>query len=389
MKFTKMSLVAALLVGSSAFAIDNVKFAGDAKLFYSTDDSDVGIFAKEQAVGQAALGFGVTADLNENVTTGAHLTALSTLGLEGQLVNGVWEGTNGVDDYYWMDEAWLAATLGKTTVKVGRMQLDTPLVFSESWSIATNSFEAAAVVNQDIADTTLVGAYVGGSNGSVENGTGGFVIAGVNANGTTNFSQFHSGAFAAGVVNNSVKALTLQAWYYNATHILGAYWLQADISVDGILAGAQYTSTDPDAAGADTTDAYAVMVGYEIKDLLTAKVSYSQVSQEGSAGANLSGSGMSKLYTESWYTFIAAQQDTTAYNVTVEAPIADVVDLGLYYTYADQDKRTGGNDLSELTVTASKSYGSLDASLAYINTVAGNQDNDAVNTLQVYLTYNY
>ena len=35
MKFTKMSLVAALLVGSSAFAIDNVKVSGDAKLYYS------------------------------------------------------------------------------------------------------------------------------------------------------------------------------------------------------------------------------------------------------------------------------------------------------------------------------------------------------------------
>jgi len=38
MKFTKMSLVTALLIGSSAFAIENTKVSGDVKLFYSADE---------------------------------------------------------------------------------------------------------------------------------------------------------------------------------------------------------------------------------------------------------------------------------------------------------------------------------------------------------------
>jgi len=389
MKFTKMSLIAALLVGSSAFAVDNIEVAGNAKLFYSTDDSNnVDLFDKTNAFGQAALGLGVTADLADGVKAGTHLTALSTLGLQGQLVDGVWEGTNGVDDSYWFDEAWIAKTMGKTTVKIGRMQLDTPLVFSEDWSIAINSFEAAVVVNQDIQDTTIVGGYVGGSNGAKEN-TGGLVIANMNDKGNTNFSQFYQGAYTIGAVNNSYAPLTAQAWYYNASHILSAYWLQADLNLDGILAGAQYTATDFNDDNVDSTYAFAVMAGYEMKDTFVAKVAFSQVCEDGAAGANLSGSGMSKLYTESWYTWIAAQQDTKAYNLTLEAPVKDIVDLGLYYTYADQDEATGGNDLTELTLTASKSFGSLDTAVAYINTVAGNQDNDAVNTLQVFLTYNY
>jgi imipenem/basic amino acid-specific outer membrane pore len=55
MKLVKMSILAAALIGSSAFAIDNVKVSGDAKLFYGTNDSmdttltpnnDAGLFNK-------------------------------------------------------------------------------------------------------------------------------------------------------------------------------------------------------------------------------------------------------------------------------------------------------------------------------------------------------
>ncbi len=70
-----------------------------------------------------------------------------------------------VNDESWIGELWLAATMGKTTAKVGRMELDTPLAFSEKWSVAPNTFEGAVVINQDIPDTTLVGAWVGKGNG--------------------------------------------------------------------------------------------------------------------------------------------------------------------------------------------------------------------------------
>ena len=40
MKIVKMSLAAAVLVGASAFAIDNVKVSGDAQVFYSTSDGN-------------------------------------------------------------------------------------------------------------------------------------------------------------------------------------------------------------------------------------------------------------------------------------------------------------------------------------------------------------
>jgi len=258
------------------------------------------------------------------------------------------------------------------------MQLDTPLVFSESWSMATNSFEAAVVVNQDVPDTILVGAYVGGSNGAKENGSTGFVIADMNANGTTNFSQFYNGAYTIGAVNNSYAPLTAQAWYYDASKVGTAYWLQADLNMDGILAGLQYTGIDL----GNSSTAISAMIGYEMKDTFIAKLSYSVVDD---AGFNLSGSGMSKLYTESWYTWLVSSADTTAMNLTVEAPVAGI-DLGLYATTTSND--TTNNDATEVTVTAIKSFGPLDTSVAAIMT-----DLDAnpstISTLQVFLTYNY
>jgi imipenem/basic amino acid-specific outer membrane pore len=401
MKLVKMSLAAALLMGASAFAIDNTKVSGDAKVYYSTDDANnADLFNKEGAYAQAALGVGLTTDLLEGVSAGAHMTALSTLGLQGQLVNNVWEGTNGVDDYWWFDEAWMAASMGKTTLKAGRMALDTPLVFSEQWSIAHNTFEGAVLLNQDLPDTTLVAAYVGGSNGRSILGTNApavgvnNVVGAVNANGTTNFGQFYNGAYAFGVVNNSWKALTLQGWYYDATRVVQAYWLQADLNMEGLAFGAQYTGQevqDATVPNADSQDAFAVKLGYEA-DAFAISGAYSATGDKGpiNVGGNLIASGQSKLYTEAWWNYgYITQVDTTAFNVAATADLSGF-GVGAYYTSADQSSDAGDNDMSELTLEVTKSFGPLDTGLYYIMTDAEDQNGgDSYNTVQAYLTLNF
>jgi len=419
MKFTKMSLVAALLVGSSAFAIDNIKVSGDAKLYYSTEDKDnQDLFNKDASAGQAAFTLGITADLVKNISAGAHITALSTLGLEHQLVENVWEGTAGLSDSWIMDEAWIATTMGKTTAKIGRMELDTPLVFTETWSIAKNTFEAAVLLNQDLPDTTLVAAYVGGTNGGTDISKTGIGVPDVgianriqtqNASNTT-FSQFYNGAFAVAAINNSWKPLTVQAWYYDAPTYVNGYWVQADLAMDGIIAGAQYTGINytksknlPIAKDA-SNDAFAVMLGYTMKDTVTVKASFSQVGQEkdstlglGAAQnlATLRNNAQSKLYTEAWWSYgYVTRADTQAFTITAEAPVKDVADLGVYYTSTTtSDNGVAGVEdvnMQELTVTASKSLGALDATIAYIYTDADDQnEGDAYNTIQAYLTLNF
>lgn len=432
MKLSTISLVVASLLSTSAYAIDNVKVNGDAKLFYSTNDADSGgqsvsLFNKTGAMGQAAIGLGATADLTKGVSAGIHFTGLSTLGLQNQLVSGVWESTNGVSDSWWFDEAWIAGTLGKTTAKVGRMELDTPIVFTEKWSIVKNTFEAAVLINQDIPDTTLVAAYVGGTNsnnivnpvtgGSAETnpaltglGNAGGVIQKFNTNGSTNFGQFYRGAYAIAAINNSYKPLTVQIWGYAAPEYLTAYWLQGDFKMDGILAGAQYTNTDYNQSvqlpiGQDVSnDAWAIMGGYAMKNVATVKLSFSQTGTESNAGLgagmNLAGgaSAQSKLYTEAWWNYgYITRADTQSYNISVTGNVAGF-DLAAYYTNANSDKNGGTAtrpDMKEFTLTGGHSFGPLDATVAYIYTNADDQNLDSngngqsFNTVQAYLTYKF
>ena len=433
MKFTKMSLVAALLIGSSAFAIENVKVGGDAKLFYSTTDAtggtantlagdpDGSLFEPDSSAADVALSLDVSADLFKNdlvsISAGAGYTVLTTLGLENNLVSNVWGGAhtatagNGaaypgalggakVENASWLDEAWVAVTAGNSTAKLGRMELDTPLAFTETWSVEKNTFEAAVLINQDIPDTTIVGAWIGNGNGTetfgqdLNSNVSGLALAmGGVVNGDGKFGTYGTdGAFGLGVVNNSFKPLTAQAWYYDVQKVAKATWLQADLNIEGIMVGAQYSTIelhDAIAANVDS-DVFAVMVGYEMKDMLTAKLAYSQVGEDFSAGWNTAtGSGASKLYTESWWTYgEVTSNDTSAMALTLESPVNGVVDLGLYAVMTD-DATTADEDMTEITLTAGKSFGPLDTSLAYIYTDYDVTGVDAVSTVQVFLTLNY
>ncbi len=409
MKLAKMSLAAALLLGVNAYAIDNVKIDGDAKLFYHTDDGETaagegGLFDKQSSAANAALNIGMTADLTEGVSAGVKLTALSTLGLENNLVGQVWEAAAGAGTTsdHWFSEAWMATKLGNTTAKLGRQTLDTPLAFTETWSIVENTFESAVLINEDIANTTLVGAWIGNSNSSggaaglgTGAGIGGVVAAPGVFNNDSRFATFgQKGAYAFGAINNSMEGLTVQAWYYEAPTLANAIWAQADLNMNGLLAGVQYATLDisdsaPSAAAGLDGDAVAAMIGYEMKDVATFKVAYSTTSDIG-AGQNMAGA-QSKLYTElSWNYGRVAAGETDTILVSAETTVAGV---DLYVGYGMIDGATPAADLNQLEITASKSYGPVDTSIAFINTdevvtgAAGTAD--AENMIQVYLTYNF
>lgn len=440
MKLAKMSMVAALLLGANAYAIDNVKVNGDAKLYYGTEDRSTDgvttpdMFDKDASYADVALRLGVTADLSEGISAGATYNAVSTLGLENNLVSGVWSGGHGasasqganvtpanaevqVDDKSWFSEAWIAGTAGKTTAKVGRQAIDTPLAFTETWSITNNTFEAAVLINQDIPDTTLVGAWIGKSNGIGEDTWNGTANLGNVTSVGGKFNTFATdGAYAAGLINNSFKPLTFQAWYYDVQSVAKAYWLQADIEcslVEGLMIGAQYVDIDLvdsgvnaalGVSGADYKNdtAYSVMLGYAVKDVVTVKAAYSSVDDEGTLGvANVATFGAdsgsdSKLYTEMfWNRGNVSATGADSYAVTAEGTAAGI-DLFAGYTFADIDVLGTANDreVTEIALTAGKSFGPLDATAALImdevdyGVNSTEADTDAT-SLQVYLTYNF
>ena len=430
MKMTKISLIAAMLIGSSAFAIENTKVSGDVSLFYGTMDSDTGtyinadgvggtestsFFDAEGAYGDIAVNLELTTDLTKGVSAGVKATYITTLGLENNLVENTWSNAHGItqngaasfadslglgglqlDDVMYMGELWIAGTALDTTLKVGRQALDTPLAFTETWGIDQNTFEAAVLINQSIPDTTLVATYVGKSNGSADDLKAITLtkVGGAQAGVTSMDGKFNTfsnrGVYVAGLINNSVKPLTAQAWYYSLQGFAEALWLQADVNIGGILAGAQYTEIEANAGGSED-EAFSAMLGYEMKDVATIKVAYSDVDDQGATGGvgNVATSSrQSKLYTELWWMYgtgSATGAETIA--VTAEATVAGIDLFAGYYT-VDNDV-AGGTEVDEIAITATKSFGPLDTTLAIINDdfdAAGG--NDQTN-LQVYLTYNF
>ncbi|SFV50438.1 hypothetical protein MNB_SM-4-1561 [hydrothermal vent metagenome] len=316
MKITKLSLVAALLIGSSAMAFENTKVTGDANLFYQTSDgADKNFFESGSSSADIAVNLNVTTDVLKTdsvaISAGLGYTVLTTLGLEGQMVDAVWGGAHDAN----------------TTVKVGRMELDTPLAFTETWSIEKNTFEAAVVVNQDIPNTTVVAAYIGRGNGGTSTTATGAVVS---KNGEfTNYGA--KGAYTLGAINNSWKPLTVQAWYYDVVAVKQSSWLQADLDMDGILVGAQYSGIDT--VGAKDSSVYALMAGYTVKDAFTVKLAFSQVAVYGNAGGNTAGTTQSKLYTEAWWNYG---------NVTTKG--TDAVNLTIVYIHKDNTQASSTSD---------------------------------------------
>jgi len=442
MKLTKLSLVAAMLIGSTAFAIENTKVSGDVSLFYGTMDSDVGtyksvlggtkpsFFDAEGAYGNAAANLELTTDLTKGVSAGVKGTYVTTLGLENNLVDNTWSnvhtisdsagasfaselGGKKLDDAFFMGELWVAGTAFDTTLKVGRQSVDTPLAFTETWGIDQNTFEGAVLINQSIPDTTLVATYLGKHNGSswdpkatgapLAPGTlndinlggvqGGAAQAGITSlNGT--FNTFGTnGVYVAGLINNSIKPLTVSAWYYSLAQLADAMWFQADLNVGGILAGAQYTEIEVNNSAED--EAFALMLGYEAKDVATVKVAYSDVDDQGTLGVSnvATTTGQSKLYTEMWWAYgNVSATGAESYSVTAEGTVAGVDLLAGYYVADINPSAAVDTEVTEIALVASKSFGPLDTSLAFI---MDNEEDNVANTdydtnhIQIYLTYNF
>ncbi len=357
MKLGKLSLVAVMALGTSAFAIDNVKVAGEAKLWYQTSETAGTAQAATNgldffedgtnSMAEAALTFGATADLLKGVSAGVSAVALTTLGLENNLVGQVPAarvdaanasvGAAAVDDQSWVRELYLAATVGNTTAKIGRQELATPLAFTEKWNVVDNTFEAIVLLNNDLPNTTLVGAWVGKHNGAASNTT---VVHG------GKFSTFGTGgAYAAGAINKSLPGVTMQGWYYNVCDIADAYWLQADAKLmdNMVELGVQYANMDPKAAGSKDTSIYAVKAGVNVANSNFYAAYSSADKAEGSTVnfSNVATGDKSMIYTALGSIYMdgehTTKSDTDAWKIGASTKVIPGVTLSASYGEADTD----------------------------------------------------
>lgn len=406
MKLGTLSLVAVMALGTSAYAIENVKVTGEIKAIYQTTDLDTrtgetastGLFDNGNKTklgvspynGSSAGGIGgtlgLTADLTSNINAGAEVQVYTTLGLDSNVFNdnminapynqtGFTDGTTDTGssfdertkDASNVSQLWLAATLGKTTLKAGRMELNTPLLFTEKWNVAKNTFEALVAINTDLPDTTLIGAWVGKHNGHGSWSDAAFVAGGTGGEGghllagspgrTVNMEEFRTfytdGAFAAGAINKSVPDTTLQAWYYNVVNIADALWLQADTKVlDMVTLGAQYAQMSPKGiiSTLDDSNIYAVKAGVDLSGI-NLYAAYSKADDDGVLGfANTATADKTNIYTGAgsiYFDSVLTAPGVEAIKVGVSGSVANV-NLAAAYVTADDiyDKTVDGFNLT-------------------------------------------
>ena len=171
-------MAAPLLLASAAAAADKAadngvefKVGGQAVLYYNTVDKfgNADLFDHAgNSKASAGLKMHAAADLGAGFATYGEVNVLSSLGLEKNVVGDMMQwGKAGKTNSAYVSQLYVTKTMGKTTLKLGRQELPkslSPFAYSEGWNVFKNTFDAALLVNSDIPLTTLVGAWVSGSN---------------------------------------------------------------------------------------------------------------------------------------------------------------------------------------------------------------------------------
>jgi len=368
-KITKLSFAAMMAVSMVSVASADItsNLSGVAKLYYETidaDGNDNGLFEQKALTsGQALISIGSKGKLSDKMGYGVEYTAIDTLGLENNLVSGVRvpdSGSDPLDTVHYASKAFITYQMGKTTAKIGRQHLNTPLAFTEKWNIAPNSFDAAVLINSNIENVTLIGAYVGRGNGHF----GSVVAPG------GDFSTYVAdGAYAAAALIKPMKDLGINAWYYNVQKVADAMWLDANYNVAGVKLGAIYAQMMPKGEGADTKG-FALKAGSKVGPV-SLFAAYSSIDDDEKATLPIAntatGFKKTKLPTAGIYNdgVIVAHPGSDTFKIKASAPVGPVKLIGQFIsTTNDLNKAKEADELD--LIVASKIAG-LNVKAIYMN----------------------
>ena len=382
---------------------------GQAVIYYQTTDNwgkgglfDQGPAGTDEGWAKAAAGVQLSA-VNKNLIggfgAGVELSALSSLGLHHDLVSGLVQNAGGTMDGLTggaLTQAYFTYGAGNTSFKVGRQQLPkslSPFAFSEGWNVFKNTFDAALLVNTDISNTTLVGAYVTRANNSLGN--------------LNDFTRIQGGDGTAMITlqNKSIEGLTLTASAYNVFDVAQkddnaqAYWGDAKFKMSGYAFGLQGGIIGVDADGYEDTSAFGAMMSGNI-GRFGASLAYSTVDDGDLSIANIAGSGVkTPLYTQGVLNQNTIKRDSDTFKIT-----GSVKGLGgkfiAAYINSDLGKsalpsvfgtsKGGEGEYQEIEVMYKASYGKhTKFFIAYINQNDDRQSDDSQNLIRIWTRYNF
>ena len=261
-------------------SLRNGKIVGEAKIWYQTNDSDANkhIFDSENSWFDAGIRLGYTTDTYKGLGIGVNFYAIDDLAAYENWANRSMMGKPHDETWAWLGEAYLSYAFRNTSAKVGRQNINSPLVNSDTWPIFPNNFTAILLNNTDIPDTCLTAAYISDERWR----------------GTDEFEDFHDDLVMLGAVNKSIDDTTLSAYVYfadddyntnyNAANPITvinypsmgendetlAFYLESKTKIAMLNLSAQYIRIDPDVeyfdgSRADETNALAAKISTTLK----------------------------------------------------------------------------------------------------------------------------
>lgn len=377
-------------------------FSGQAVVYYQTLDhkGDTDLFAQESSLADFGLQLrAVNKDVFAGIGFGGEVSGLSTLNLEKAVVSNVMQGVgnltgiNDIDDVTdggWISQLYMTYAAGNTNFKLGRQELPkalSPFAFSEKWNVFSNTFDSVLVVNTDIPDTTLVGAWVYGGNTN-------HIGVGETGHNMTDFNKFNEddGIYLLTAQNKSFEGLTLTgSWYYGAELVgnedLNILWGDAQFAISGANIGLQGGTVMSDGFKDDTV-AFGAKVGYDF-GMFDASVAYSSV-DDGGIGVFNVGGVKTPLYTQMILNQDAIRYDSDSYVVRAGVKALGGK-FGLAYDYSDtNDNSAFGDDYSEFDLTY-KTKVFNDSTTLFAGYIYQDADawTDANNVLRFWARYNF
>ena len=288
-----------------------------------------------------------------------------------------------------LTRAYLSYGIGNTSVKVGRQNLPkalSPFAYTEDWNLVGNTFEAALIVNTDLPDTLIAGAYVSGANNYAD---------------LSEFNDINEdGVYMLAAMNKSVPNLTLTGTYYYAGDLnpngdLNILWGNASYDTDSFAVAGQGGYIFGDAVDSVETAAFGIKGSAKFSGV-EATLAFTSVDDGAVPVINLGTGQRSALYTQmaANTAFIVSNSDTfmgklgygigqgeigaaygystidTGTNVDVEASEFDI-----YYT---------ANGIYGMDITAEYAYQDVDADFGSV-TVSP----DGNNLVRVKARYNF
>lgn len=194
-----MSMITIILSVMSVSAIaDDVGFFGQVRLGYSHTKESTNEVVDTLAAG-GKMGYKTRSYRGISVAGTFYTThQLGSIDDDGLLLSST------KDDYSILGEAYLNAQWGKTSIKVGRQEVDTPFADTDDVGMIPNTFEGLVITNTNIPQTTLVGAHLDR-------------WAGVDADRAEVFNDMNrdKGVDTVGITYEPSGHWNAQAWYYH------------------------------------------------------------------------------------------------------------------------------------------------------------------------------